>query len=96
MMDVDRVAFAKAIADETRQAIMHELCCVWLSVSEVVEKLEGRVNQPTVSHHLKKLEQAGLVHVRTEGRRRLYTLDQRQVSRCCGQLASSFAPDFHD
>jgi DNA-binding transcriptional ArsR family regulator len=93
-MDIDRVAFAKAIADETRQVIMHELCCAWLSVSEVVEKMEGRVNQPTVSHHLKKLERAGLVRVRVEGRRRLYTLDQQRVKRCCGALTSSFAPDF--
>jgi ArsR family transcriptional regulator len=93
-MEIDRVVFAKAIADETRQAIMRELCCAWLSVSEVVEKLEGRVNQPTVSHHLKKLEQAGLVRVRNEGRRRLYTLDQQQVNRCCSALVSNFAPDF--
>lgn len=93
-MKVDRVEFAKALADETRQAIMQRLCCVWLSVSELVEALEGRVNQPTVSHHLKKLEEAGLVLMRREGRRRLYTLDQRQVSRCCGALVSRFAPDY--
>jgi ArsR family transcriptional regulator len=93
-MDIDRVEFAKALADETRQAIMQRLCCVWLSVSELVETLEGRVNQPTVSHHLKRLEEAGLVLIRREGRRRLYTLNQRQVSRCCGELVSSFAPDF--
>jgi len=55
-MDVDQVTFAKALADETRQEIMKHLCCVWLSVNDVVGKLEGRVNQPTVSHHLKKLE----------------------------------------
>ncbi len=93
-METQQVAFAKALADETRQEIMHQLCCRWLSVGDVVEALCGRVNQPTVSHHLAKLEQAGLVQVRQEGRQRFYTLDQRQVTVCCGRLMSSFAPEF--
>ena len=63
-MNIDQVQFAKAIADETRQEIMTHLCCVWLSVNDVVDKLDGRVNQPTVSHHLKKLEDAGCWCVR--------------------------------
>lgn len=90
--EVDPVAFAKAIADETRQEIMRHLCCVWLSVSDVVQALEGRVNQPTVSHHLKKLEEAGLVLVRQSGRHRFYTLDQSKISVCCGRLMTVFAP----
>jgi ArsR family transcriptional regulator len=93
-MSIDPVTFAKALADETRQEIMRRLCCVWLSVNDVVDALGGRVNQPTVSHHLKKLEEAGLVTVRQEGRQRFYTLNQEQITVCCGQLVSSFAPDF--
>ncbi|MCA9912162.1 MAG: winged helix-turn-helix transcriptional regulator, partial [Anaerolineae bacterium] len=61
---MDTVTFAKALADETRQEIMNHLCCVWLSVSDIVDKLaesDHPVNQPTVSHHLKKLEEAKLV-----------------------------------
>ncbi len=91
---VDPVLFAKTIADETRQEIMKHLCCVWLSVNEVVEKLDGKVNQPTVSHHLKKLEEANLVLVRQEGRQRFYTLNQEQMTVCCGTLINSFAPDY--
>ena len=86
--------FAKALADETRHEIMTLLCCQWRSVGEVVAALDGRVGQPTVSHHLKQLEDAGLVAVRKKGRRRLYTLDQRRVSACCGQLMVRFAPEF--
>lgn len=93
-MNADPVRFAKAIADETRQEIMKLLCCVWLSVNDVVEALGGKVSQPTVSHHLKKLEEAGLVTVRREGRQRFYSLNQEQVTTCCGTLISQFAPDF--
>ena len=93
-MDMDSVAFAKAIADETRQEIMKHLCCVWLSVNDVVDKLGGKVSQPTVSHHLKKLEEAKLVHIRQDGRQRFYTLNQEQMTVCCGLLVNTFAPDY--
>ena len=93
-MNVDPVLFAKALADETRQEIMHNLCCVWLSVNEIAEVMDGRVNQPTVSHHLKKLEDAGLVLVRQEGRQRFYSLNQAVLTSCCGILISRFAPDY--
>ncbi|HEY43643.1 MAG TPA: winged helix-turn-helix transcriptional regulator [Anaerolineae bacterium] len=93
-MSVDPIGFAKALADETRQEIMQHLCCEWLSVNELVELLEGRVNQPTVSHHLKKLEESGLVRVRQEGRQRFYTLNQGRVNACCDQIVVLFAPNF--
>jgi DNA-binding transcriptional ArsR family regulator len=93
-MQVDPVLFAKALADETRQEIMKQLCCVWLNVNDLVERLDGRVNQPTVSHHLKKLEEAGLVAVRQEGRYRYYSLNQEFLTVCCGALVTNFAPDY--
>jgi len=95
-MSVDPVIFAKALADDTRQEIMKHLCCVWLSVNDVVEKLGGKINQPTVSHHLKKLEEANLVLVRQVGRQRFYTLNQEQLTMCCGTLIQVFAPDYVD
>lgn len=73
---------------------MKHLCCVWLNVNDLVEKLSGKVNQPTVSHHLKKLEQVNLVYVREEGRFRYYTLNQEQFTACCGLLVRSFAPNY--
>lgn len=95
-MSIDRnvITFAKALADETRQEIMNLLCCEWLSVNDVVDALGGRVNQPTVSHHLKLLAEAHLVKVRQEGRQRFYTLNQEHFTVCCGSLMRSFAPDF--
>jgi ArsR family transcriptional regulator, arsenate/arsenite/antimonite-responsive transcriptional repressor len=93
-MEIDPVVFAKALADETRQEIMSHLCCVWLSVNDLVDKLEGKVNQPTISHHLRKLEDAHLVSVRQEGRYRFYTLNQEMMTECCGVLVRNFAPDY--
>ena len=61
MLNTDQLLFAKAIADDTRMEIMGHLCCVWLSVNDVVDKLDGKVNQPTVSHHMKILFDTGLV-----------------------------------
>lgn len=95
-MNAQQLLFVKTLADETRQEIMQHLCCVWLSVGDLVEKMDGKVNQPTVSHHLKKLEEAELVFVRQEGRNRYYTLNQEQVTRCCGMIVTTFAPDFAD
>ena len=84
------VLFAKALADDTRQKIMQLVCCQWLSVNEIVEQLH--VTQPTVSHHLALLREAGLVHVREEGKQTFYSLNQERVAFCCGQLMINFAP----
>jgi ArsR family transcriptional regulator, arsenate/arsenite/antimonite-responsive transcriptional repressor len=90
-MKFDPVLFAKAISDDTRQKIMSECCCCWLSVNEIVEKME--VSQPTVSHHLAILREAGLVEIREEGKQTFYTLNQERVAYCCGQLMVKFAPE---
>ncbi len=91
MSKFDPVLFAKAIADDTRQKIMSECCCCWLSVNEIVQKLD--VTQPTVSHHLAILREAGLVNVREEGKQTFYSLNQERVAVCCGQLMIKFAPE---
>ena len=89
---MNSVLFAKAIADDTRQKIMSILCCNWLCVSDVVERL-GNVRQPTVSHHLSILREAGLVYTRREGKQIFYSLNQEAVAVCCGNILVKFAPD---
>ncbi len=91
MTTINPVHFAKALADETRQKIMNLVCCQWLSVNEIVEQLN--VTQPTVSHHLAILREAGLVDVREEGKQTFYSLNQERVAFCCGQLMVRFAPE---
>ncbi len=83
------------MADETRQKVMQLLCCQWLCVGEVVEKL-GNVTQPTVSHHLGILRDAGLVYVRRQGKQVFYSLNQDAVANCCGTLMRNFAPEITD
>jgi len=65
-------AFA-ALGDETRLAIVGELAKGERSVGDLVELVD--VTQPAVSQHLKVLREAGLVQVRPERQRRLYSLE---------------------
>jgi ArsR family transcriptional regulator len=90
-MKTSPVLFAKAIADETRQKIMTECCCCWVSVGDLAIKLG--VSQPTVSHHLAILREAGLVNSRDEGKQTFYTLNQENIAVCCGQIMLKFAPE---
>ncbi len=84
------VEFAKALADPTRQEIMILICCREMSVGDIVEAVD--VSQPTVSHHLAILRDAGLVRVRNEGKHTFYSLNQGKVVVCCGNLIEVFAP----
>ncbi|MGB8647184.1 MAG: metalloregulator ArsR/SmtB family transcription factor [Anaerolineae bacterium] len=85
------VDFARALADATRQKIMQLCCCEWRSVGDIADKIG--VTQPTVSHHLAVLRDAGLVEAREEGRQTFYMLNQEHVVFCCGQLMNLFAPE---
>jgi ArsR family transcriptional regulator len=87
---IDPVLFAKALADKTRQKIMKLCCCQGLSVNEIVERID--VSQPTVSHHLAILREAGLVEARQEGKQTYYILSQVKLEACCSQLLGKFAP----
>ena len=88
---VDVVAFAKAIADETRQQIMALCCCRRLNVGDIAQQIG--VTQPTASHHLAILRDAGLVTIEREGRETYYSLNQARITVCCGKLMLTFAPE---
>ena len=89
--ETNPVTFAKALADPTRQEIMQLVCCKWMNVSEIVEAVG--VSQPTVSHHLNILKEAGLVNTRSEGKHTYYSLNQSRVASCCNTLVEIFAPE---
>lgn len=88
---ISSVEFAKVLADPTRQEIMQLTCCEALNVSEIVDAVG--VSQPTVSHHLAILRDAGLVSVRSEGKNTYYELNQECVALCCGNIMQVLAPE---
>ena len=92
MSAVNMVEFCRALADETRQKILETLQC---DGECCVTDLVGCFNlsQPTISHHLNFLKQAGLVRSRREGKQIFYRIDQENVVECCGLLISKFAPE---
>jgi DNA-binding transcriptional ArsR family regulator len=67
-------AFA-ALADDTRLRLVDELGKGERAVGDLVAVVGLR--QPTVSQHLKVLKEAGLVRVRPDAQRRLYSLDPK-------------------
>jgi DNA-binding transcriptional ArsR family regulator len=66
-----------AVAEPRRRQILDVLAGGELSVTELVGRLG--LSQPLVSKHLRVLREVGLVHVRDEGRQRLYRLDARPL-----------------
>ena len=65
-------AFA-ALGDETRLAIVGELAKGERAVNQLVDVVA--ISQPGVSQHLRVLRDAGLVRMRPQGQRRVYSLD---------------------
>jgi len=61
-----------ALSEPNRRAMLHLLLASERSVGEIEQVL--RLSQPSVSKHLKVLKEAGLVDVRVEAQRRLYSL----------------------
>jgi len=87
----ESLLFARALSDETRQELMRLCCCEWRSVGDLAKAVG--VTQPTVSHHLAFLKEAGLVNARHAGRQTFYTLNQDRVAECCGRLVARYAPE---
>lgn len=78
----------KALGDETRLAILRQLqeqgevcACNFLACCELA--------QPTVSHHLKVLREAGLVKTEKRGLWVYYTLNQEKLSEARAWLSES-------
>jgi ArsR family transcriptional regulator len=84
MRDADFVKIAKALADATRHRMLLELRAAGeLTCSQICEKFPQ--SQPTISHHIKALAEAGLVKCRKEGQFHVISVDE--------ELLSAFAAD---
>ncbi len=65
-------AVLHALADESRRTVLEILRCHPASAGELAEALP--IARPGVSRHLRVLREAGLVDVRQEAQRRIYSL----------------------
>lgn len=81
------VSFFKALAEENRLRIIGILAAREASVGELAALLELR--PPTVTHHLAKLRELGLVSRRIEGSTHHYRLEPERVEALSKQLLSS-------
>jgi len=71
-------AFA-ALSDPTRRHIVELLADGERSAGELARKFT--LTQPAVSQHLRTLRDAGLVRVRRDAQRRIYSIDGRGLAR---------------
>ena len=77
---VDTAKILKAISDPKRLRIVDMLSCGEQCACRLLEAFQ--VTQPTLSHDMKVLIEAGIVKDRREGKKTFYRLDQE----CLGGL----------
>jgi ArsR family transcriptional regulator len=76
----------RAVADPTRRRILRMLnargeCSIGESTGLCARDLEGNIHlsQPTISHHLRILTDAGLIHAQRRGQWTWYRRDENAV-----------------
>lgn len=69
----------KALADESRLTLLRMLNERETTVGELAQKIE--LGEPTVSHHLARLREAGLVTLRMAGNQRYYRVNESGLAR---------------
>lgn len=78
--------FVKALAHESRLRLLGLLAAREHSVQQLAALLS--LKEPTVSHHLSLLREAGLVRLRQDGNTHWYNLELRALSRLARALAT--------
>ncbi len=80
MIDYEENAkILKVLADPNRLKIVDILSCGELCACEILEHFE--FTQPTLSHHMKVLAEAGLVNVRKDGLWNYYSLNKTKCNK---------------
>jgi DNA-binding transcriptional ArsR family regulator len=79
--------FFKGLADENRLKLLGILAAREQSVEELAALLA--LKAPTISHHLARLKELGLVVMRSEGNTHFYRLDAERLRRTSKGLLSS-------
>lgn len=85
MRDADFVKVAKALADPTRFRMLQEIRGKGsLNCSQLCGCFP--LSQPTISHHVKTLEAAGLITVRKEGQYHVLTACETRLASFTGAI----------
>jgi len=91
MKDADFTKIAKALADPTRLKMLREVRGAGeLTCSCLCECFP--LSQPTISHHIRTLEGAGLLTVRKDGQFHRLTVNEDVLAGFSGFLADPAAP----
>lgn len=90
---VDTAKVLKAISDPKRLRIVDMLSCGELCACHILE--EFHITQPTLSHDMKQLVEAGIVESRREGKNTYYRLNDDKLQSLVGILKNVFdsSPD---
>lgn len=83
------VRFFKVLGNESRLKILGLLAVNERYVGELADLLD--LKEPTISHHLAMMKELGLVNVRAEGNRRIYTLDSGTLNSMNKEIFSTSA-----
>lgn len=73
----EKIEVFKALADKNRLLILDMLSCGELCACDIMEGLD--LTQPTISHHMKILQQSRLVNGSKKGKWMIYSLDKDVV-----------------
>lgn len=93
-MDYEKMSvMMKAMADPNRMKIIDILSCGRQCACEVLEHFD--FTQPTLSHHMKMLEKAGIVTVSKEGQWHFYTLRDAFVNQFMSSIIKLFSNEDH-
>lgn len=85
MDDVNLVRVLRALADKSRFRMVQEIAAAGeLSCGQVGERFD--LAQPTVSHHLKILADAGVLLVRREGQHGIVSVNEGLLDEAVGLL----------
>lgn len=70
----EKIEVFKALADKNRLLIIEMLSCGEMCACDIMEGLD--LTQPTISHHMKILQQSGLVTANKKGKWMIYSLNK--------------------
>lgn len=83
--------FFKAACDEQRQGILDVIHTQGsIKVNDIVAQMN--ISQPTVSHHLKIMIEAGMVSAEKKGKEVYYTIEEDAIRACCEGFQKKFCP----